>query len=315
MGNEIYYEGKVPQRKSTLNIDRAFSAWANDGLLNYKGMNTSSSDSEKNDNKNNFSSNSDSLSSSSSSQLDLDEDTIEETQEDNSKVPFTFYWKEGGNKVQLTGNFVNWNQYFEMTEYEKGNFKCEIILPKQEIYFKFIVDNKWVFSNNYEKRDDGHYNINNYIDLTNYKIEKNNINNNINNEKNQKNQKEEKKEKNEKREKKEKNKEKEIWCVQKSQDQMNAEAPCTPFHYQDPWRININSNQIIIGRSKFLSFSYHPMNDENNSYKKILSPPHVNIFHVILACVGNKRYTRVGSYHRFQQKVITLIYYKPIDGK
>ena len=200
MGNEIYYEGKVPQRKSTLNIDRAFSAWANDGLLNYKGMNTSSSDSEKNDNKNNFSSNSDSLSSSSSSQLELDEDTIEETQEDNSKVPFTFYWKEGGNKVQLTGNFVNWNQYFEMTEYEKGNFKCEII------YFKFIVDNKWVFSNNYEKRDDGHYNINNYIDLTNYKIEKNNINNNINNEKNQKNQKEEKKEKNEKREKKEKNK-------------------------------------------------------------------------------------------------------------
>ncbi len=312
MGNEIYYEGKVPQRKSTLNIDRAFSAWANDGLLNYKGMNTSSSDSEKNDNKNNFSSNSDSLSSSSSSQLELDEDTIEETQEDNSKVPFTFYWKEGGNKVQLTGNFVNWNQYFEMTEYEKGNFKCEIILPKQEIYFKFIVDNKWVFSNNYEKRDDGHYNINNYIDLTNYKIEKNNINNNINNEKNQKNQKEEKKEKNEKREKKEKNKEKEIWCVQKSQDQMNAEAPCTPFHYQDPWRININSNQIIIGRSKFLNFSYHPMNDENNSYKKILSPPHVNIFHLILGCVGNKNHTRVGTHHRFRQKAVTLIYYKPI---
>ena len=312
MGNEIYYEGKVPQRKSTLNIDRAFSAWANDGLLNYKGMNTSSSDSEKNDNKNNFSSNSDSLSSSSSSQLELDEDTIEETQEDNSKVPFTFYWKEGGNKVQLTGNFVNWNQYFEMTEYEKGNFKCEIILPKQEIYFKFIVDNKWVFSNNYEKRDDGHYNINNYIDLTNYKIEKNNINNNINNEKNQKEEKKEKKEKNEKREKKEKTKEKEIWCVQKSQDQMNAEAPCTPFHYQDPWRININSNQIIIGRSKFLNFSYHPMNDENNSYKKILSPPHVNIFHLILGCIGNKKYTRVGTHHRFSQKAVTFIYYKPI---
>ena len=312
MGNEIYYEGKVPQRKSTLNIDRAFSAWANDGLLNYKGMNTSSSDSEKNDNKNNFSSNSDSLSSSSSSQLELDEDTIEETQEDNSKVPFTFYWKEGGNKVQLTGNFVNWNQYFEMTEYEKGNFKCEIILPKQEIYFKFIVDNKWVFSNNYEKRDDGHYNINNYIDLTNYKIEKNNINNNINNEKNQKEEKKEKKEKNGKIEKKEKTKEKEIWCVQKSQDQMNAEAPCTPFHYQDPWRININSNQIIIGRSKFLNFSYHPMNDENNSYKKILYPPHVNIFHLILGCIGNKKYTRVGTHHRFSQKAVTFIYYKPI---
>ena len=58
-----------------------------------------------------------------------------------------------------------------MNEYEKGNFKCDINLPRQEIYFKFIVDDKWVFSNNYDKKDDGHYNINNYIDLTNYKIE------------------------------------------------------------------------------------------------------------------------------------------------
>jgi hypothetical protein len=301
MGNEIYYEGKVPQRKSTLNIDRAFSAWANDGLLNYKGMNTSSSDSEKNDNKNNFSSNSDSLSSSSSSQLELDEDTIEETQEDNSKVPFTFYWKEGGNKVQLTGNFVNWNQYFEMTEYEKGNFKCEIILPKQEIYFKFIVDNKWVFSNNYEKRDDGHYNINNYIDLTNYKIE----------EKKENNENKKKIQKKEKKTKNEKNKEKEIWCIPKNQDQMNAEAPCTPFHYQDPWRININSNQIIIGRSKFLSFNYNSINDESNSYKKILYPEHINIFHILFPCIGNKNYSKVGLYYRFKQKAITFIYYKP----
>ena len=96
---------------------------------------------------------------------------------------------------------------------------------------------------------------------------------------------------------------------------MNAEAPVTPFHYQDPWRININSNQIIIGRSKFLNFSYHPMNDENNSYKKILSPPHVNIFHLILGCIGNKRYTRVGSHHRFRQKAVTFIYYKPITNQ
>ena len=286
MGNEIYFEGSSKSSKSKINLERAFSAWANEGLQNYEGMNSSSSSSERNDRKN-FSSNDESSSSL---------ETYEETQEDNTKVPFIFYWKEGGKKVQLTGNFANWNQFFPMTQEEKGVFKLELNLPRQEIIFKFIVDDKWVYSNNYEKKDDGHSNINNYIDLKNIKIEKKKKNNNITKEK--------------------KNKiTKETWCISKTREQMNAEAPVTPFHYQDLFRININSNQIIIGRSKFLNFSYHAMNDENNSYKKILYPPHVNIFHIILGCVGNKRYTRVGSYHRFQQKVITLIYYKPIDGK
>ena len=303
MGNEIYYDGKIPQRKSKLNIDRAFSYWANEGLQNYKGMNTSSSDSEKNEKKeSNSESSSSSSSSSSSLELEYNDEEYEEKKEDNSKIPFTFCWKEGGKKILLTGNFANWNQFFEMNEYEKGNFKCDINLPRQEIYFKFIVDDKWVFSNNYDKKDDGHYNINNYIDLTNYKIE----------EKKENNENKKKIQKKEKKTKNEKNKEKEIWCIPKDQNQMNAEAPVTPFHYQDPWRININSNQIIIGRSKFLNFSYHPMNDENNSYKKILSPPHVNIFHLILGCVGNKNHTRVGTHHRFRQKAVTLIYYKPI---
>ena len=106
MGNEIYYDGKIPQRKSKLNIDRAFSYWANEGLQNYKGMNTSSSDSEKNEKKE---SNSESSSSSSSSSLELEynDEEYEEKKEDNSKIPFTFYWKEGGKKILLTGNFAN----------------------------------------------------------------------------------------------------------------------------------------------------------------------------------------------------------------
>jgi len=288
MGNEIYYEGTTKtKRLSTMNLERAFSFWVNDGLEDYKGMNSSSSDSDKNEKKN--------LSSSENSSTSSLEETYEETIEDNSKVPYTFYWRNEGKKVQVTGNFANWNQFFEMNKDEKGIFKCDIILPKQEIFFKFIVDDKWVCSDGYEKRDDGHFNVNNYVDLTNIKVERKKINNNINNYKEKKNK-----------------KEKDLWCINKDIEQMNAEAPITPFHYQDPFRININSNQIIIGRNKFLKFCYNLINDENNSYKKILYPPHVNILHIILGCVGNKRYTRVGTHNRFKYKAVTFIYYKPI---
>ena len=107
MGNEIYYDGKIPQRKSKLNIDRAFSYWANEGLQNYKGMNTSSSDSEKNEKKESNSESSSSSSSSSSLELEYNDEEYEEKKEDNSKIPFTFYWKEGGKKILLTGNFAN----------------------------------------------------------------------------------------------------------------------------------------------------------------------------------------------------------------
>ncbi len=69
---------------------------------------------------------------------------------------------------------------------------------------------------------------------------------------------------------------------------MKSDAPNVPFYYEYPFRININTNQIIIGRSKFLSFNYNSINDENNSYKKILYPEHINIFHIVFPCIGNK---------------------------
>ena len=39
MGNEIYFEGISKSSKSNINLERAFSAWANEGLQNYEGMN------------------------------------------------------------------------------------------------------------------------------------------------------------------------------------------------------------------------------------------------------------------------------------
>ena len=138
-----------------------FSDYANKDILNYKGLNSSISSS------NNLKKNRKKFSSNESS-----ENYEENNQIKNIKIPFLFEWKEGGKTVKITGNFVNWKEFFNMKEVEKGIFKYEVNLPKTKIQFKFIVDDKWVFSNNYNKIDDGNYNINNYIDLTHFKSKK-----------------------------------------------------------------------------------------------------------------------------------------------
>ena len=47
-------------------------------------------------------------------------------------------------------------------------FEKIIYLPRAKHYFKFIVDNKWVCSNQYPTTMDNSNNQNNFIDLTNY---------------------------------------------------------------------------------------------------------------------------------------------------
>ena len=252
-------------------MENTISTFGNEGLSNYEGI-ISTSSFKKLNNINNIQSNKST------------KETFDETQNDNSKIFFVFEWKDKGNNVEMTGDFVNWNQFFKMNKDENNIFKCEIYVPKKEIQFKFIVDNKWVYSKDYEIKNDGNNNINNFIDLTNFKNE--------NKKKNKKNT-------------------KDNLCNNISIEQMKPDAPKIPFYYEYPFRININTNQIIIGRSKFLPFNYNPINDENNSYKKILYPEHINFFHILFPCIGNKNYSRIGLYYRFKQKAITFIYYKP----
>jgi hypothetical protein len=47
-------------------------------------------------------------------------------------------------------------------------FELIVELPKKIHYFKFIVDNKWVCSSQYQTIMDNSHNQNNFIDLTEY---------------------------------------------------------------------------------------------------------------------------------------------------
>ena len=95
----------------------------------------------------------------------------------NDKVKFKFQWKEASNQVNqklevlLVGSFLkNWDSYEVMEKNEEnGLYECEMFLPKKKHFFKFIINSKWLCSDLYPTIPDESNNINNYIDLTNYK--------------------------------------------------------------------------------------------------------------------------------------------------
>ena len=288
MGNEQSgEENKNKFVKSGIDINESSFGYC-ENTSSYKGMKT---DTEK------FSNN--------ESDSDISEKTTEQTLEiDDTKIPYTFEWKEGGNQVRLTGEFVNWKPLFEMTKHpDTGVFYTQIPLPRKLFMFKFIVDGTWRCSSFYPTKDDGSYNINNYVDLSKVEWVKPQV----------PPQKKENKHSEHSRENSDIKKEKDEYGLQiPEKRQMNTDAPHIPIHYVNPFRVNCNTNQNIIGRAKYLQFFGNYNIDENNCYKQIFNTPHVNLNHLISGNVSKKSYVKVGYAVRYRQKVTTLIYYNPL---
>ena len=209
-----------------------------------------------------------------------------------NKVPFKFEWKEGGNKVTITGSFLaNWTMFIEMVKNPKtGFFEFNINLPREIHQFKFIIDGVWKCSNNYPKINDGHNNINNQIDLTNYKSETNSEKEN------------------------EENKNiKEYNCYNPKRDEMNSDAPNIPLHYFKPYVIDYNTHQFEIGNANFLKVHEKNLLSDNNSYKSIMIYPHVNLNHICSCChcSNDCNYIRTALSQKFKNKCLTVIFYTP----
>ena len=275
MGNELS-DDNIPTNHESLFLQSSFSKFN----LNYKGV----EDDELSDNSKNE--------TNSNSDLNLSS-TYQNEYEVNKRVPYTFIWREGGEQVTLTGNFASWNQFFNMSKNKDGNFTCTIPLNKEKIQFKFVVDNVWKCSLDYETMDDGHYNTNNIIDLTNFKDED---------------------------EEKKKNSSKKLIKIDEDynhnlnikRNQFKLNPPNCPFAYKKIYNSMNNENQKKIGKKKFYDYKQYERNiNENNSYKKLLSPLHVNINHIQNGIYYKNNYTRIGITTRFRQKYTTFVYIKP----
>lgn len=83
-------------------------------------------------------------------------------------VPTVFEWCHGGNQVFITGTFNGWSCKVQM--YRSGNnFTYVQALPKGRHAYKFIVDDGWRFAPDQPTVADTAGNINNFIDLTDFK--------------------------------------------------------------------------------------------------------------------------------------------------
>ena len=216
------------------------------------------------------------------------------------EIPYTFIWNEGGKNVKVTGSFVNWSIYYDM-EYSKEEklFKYSVKLSKGKHSYKFIVDGIWKCSQNQPKLTDNSNNINNFLDLTNFKPKK----------KVKKNKKTIKKEK--------KKKEKQI--IRKKidrgydikfpkKDDLNTEAPVIQPDFLETFLIDTRSNQNFIGRSQYLNFQTREAFTEEKSYKELMMAPHISLNHS-LKNVDKSNLMEVGINFRFRDKNCTLVYY------
>lgn len=209
-------------------------------VLNYKGIKTEGSEKQ-----------------SKSSSEKLSEKTTETTEIVSNKSPILFEWNEGGNNVVITGSFVNWQIIYPMVKNDNGVHQLEIFLDPGAYQFKFIIDNHWRCSNAYPMIDDGNHNTNNIIDAIKFFSSSNT-----------------KPPKTKEKSSKSKN---DFDCIIPKQSELNTESPAIPFYYIRSFNINHNTKQNNVGKRTYLNNNERDLLSENNSYKKILIVPHVNM--------------------------------------
>ena len=232
------------------------------------------------------------------------------------KFPFKFEWKGNGKSVLLAGSFLdNWNNIKVMVKNNKTEtFERIVYLPKTKHQFKFIVDNKWICSNQYPTMADERGNINNFIDLTNYIPPENLL-------------KEDEKKKGElnllnqsttaNNKNINYNKNNEYTTKMPSLGELNMIPPNIIKHYLPKFDINYQSNQKKIGKKNYLKYKEKNLMDENNTYTKILVFPHEKLMHLCpnINYLNPKEnnYMKICTTTRNKHKFLTTVYYRPRD--
>lgn len=200
----------------------------------------------------------------------------ENNQNENSHdlVETVFTWNEGGSEVFVTGSFSNWKQWFAL-EKTGTIFRLKLLLLKEKHFFKFIVDKQWVCSSQFESVCDDKSNVNNFLDLSSKKEEK---------------QKREAKnsslaDKAKKQRASSSGQNVGSFCQFKpDRSELNSESPVIPCSYQLEFNINNSSVQEQKGRNHYLNYFEDEIRKKHSNYsncnesmKHIPPKPHVNM--------------------------------------
>lgn len=273
--------------------------------------------------------------------------------EPEEKVPTFFEWKEGGNAVLITGDFCGWSHQFTMNfNNATGYYELLLYLPKGLYQFKFIVDGKWRCSQFLPTVGDNNNNVNNYVDNskkfaedTTKGLQEGFIKNKIMKEKNIETQNEEKRRNEDKENEKDDGKinNLQIQSKDKSSDETNASSKKRkseksinkktsniPYDQIYPTKkdVNVEAPNVPQVYSKRLTMSFradskyglgnknymnHIERSENNCFKILLLPSHVNLNHLFTKCRQYQNFNALCTCVRVRKKFISVVYCQPAN--
>lgn len=102
-------------------------------------------------------------------------------QETPELIPIELQWRQGGERVFITGSFTAWRKMIAMNgPYEDGSFNLKLSLPLGTHRFRFIVDNELRFSDFLPTATDQMGNFVNYIEIEPQSAEINELNESLN---------------------------------------------------------------------------------------------------------------------------------------
>lgn len=218
-------------------------------------------------------------------------------------IPFKFIWNKGGKNVRISGTFLdNWKNEIELEKnINTGLFEKVINLTKTKHEFKFIVDNIWLCSGQYEVIKNKN-NYNNIIDLTNYSQKEKDY-----------------QEMNDVFKKKKRKCSKEYGCNYLLRSDFVREVPDLPIHFRKSFDLNKTTKHKILKKNykTFLNFNLSKNILENNDYKTITTISHEKLSHVCFQPEtdynneNDNKYIKSSTTQRINHKFLTFIYYTP----
>ena len=238
-----------------------------------------------------------------------------EEMNNNINDKYIFIYPDEAQNVKLTGSFCDWKIKYDMIRDPNDN-KFKLALPlNNEIYqFKFIVDNEWKYSSNYQTQPDNLGNINNCIDLTNYfkkeEITKKNSKDKLPLIGNENAPKTKETTSSDKEENKIIKRKESIYDCEYPSDDNIIPMPLPNKRYYKSFKLDKYSHQNSIGNQKYLNYDDKISLSYEASSKPIFLLGHVNLNHLI--CFKNKKMITAKNCmsFRYREKACTILYYK-----
>ena len=238
----------------------------------------------------------------------------------NNTVPYTFEWKEGGEHVYVTGSFCGWKQQLVMSyNSTTGYFEATLPLIKNTYQFKFIVDSNWKCSSYLPTITDQNNNVNNYIDLTNINTANtvdsvntsNTSNNNNNTITNTPATITNKAKPRNTITNNTKGKDVPYGTVHPDKMELNSDAPNVPMVYNNTLNLSKRIDNSKVGNKVYLRVEEKNILSENNSFKTLKLPSHVNLNHLGMQCKYHKGFVTVNTTFRVRKKFTSFVYCHP----